>query len=185
MLATTAHWFATRLMLRLVLAAGVSLPALGAFCAGDTPTAAKSPSAPAACTAVTNRSNTCITLSQSSVSCVAAPLVFPSPFTPSMKCSANVPMNITTAITSGRISVGLLVAFDQITTSIIIIPNTTPGALTAQIPQSAAIAPYCRNGVQNLTLYVYDGDPPANSIARGRILWNTGVTASVSCSGPF
>jgi hypothetical protein len=51
-------------------------------------------------------------------------------------------MNITTAITSGLITVQVSMA-DLISTTIVILPNTAPGSITAQIPLQPAGVSFC------------------------------------------
>jgi hypothetical protein len=112
-----------------------------------------------------------------SVSCTDIPPGF------TMKCSANVMMNITTTITTGTISIGVLVGgTDQIKTTIKIIPDTSPGALTAQIPETGDLGAGCTSGQDALFLYVYDGDYRTDTNPGGRALHSTTVPTTMSCT---
>ena len=102
-------------------------------------------------------------------------------------CSANIPMTITTAITSGTISVKVLIhGASGIETRIIIVPNTAPGNLTAQIPVARVSGSGCGSIPRNTSLHVTVVDGPLSTFTSpgGRVLWASNVAATLTCSGP-
>jgi hypothetical protein len=101
-------------------------------------------------------------------------------------CSANIPMTITTAITSGTISVRVLIAgVSGIETRIVIVPNTAPGNLTAQIPLTYVPSP-CSNTERRTSFHVsvVDGALSTFDTPGGRVLHAGNVAATETCSGP-
>ena len=133
------------------------------------------PSAPANC--YTTEGNICMSVSPITITCTDIPPGF------LMECSANVPMDIKSAITSGTISVGVATGgTDYIKTTIKIIPDTAPGTITAQIPLTSGLMAGCTSGVQRQFVEVYDGDYRTETNPGGRVLLIEDVQADMTCS---
>ena len=157
--------------MKLILPILLAAVAIGCGGGGETPTDPGSDT-PANC--FTANGNICMSVSPISISCADIRPGF------EMNCSANVPMNISTKITSGKISVGVGTGgADYIWTSIVILPNTSPGNLTGQIP-STKVGAGCTSGTASHFVEVYDGEHPTFSTPGGRTLAVSSVSASVS-----
>jgi len=149
------------------------LLALAIACGGDAPTNT-SLDAPTNCFTVAG--NICMTVAPVTITCTDIPPGF------EMNCSANVPMNIPTTITTNLISVGVNTGFqDYIKTSIIIVPNTSPGNITAQVP-STKVGAGCTSGTSSRFVEVYDGNYPTSTNAGGRQLFVGSVQATFACT---
>lgn len=85
-------------------------------------------------------------------------------------------MNITTPITTGTIYVQILMnSTEVLSTTIVILPNTAPGALTAQLPLKR-IGFGCTTGSQPFHVQVHDG-----SSTSGRLLHAGNTAATMTC----
>ena len=134
------------------------------------------PPAPASC--FTTTGNICMSITPPiTITCTDIPPGF------LMACSATVPMNITSAITTGTISVGVATGgTDYIKTTINVTPNTAPGAITAQIPLTSGLLGGCTTGLENQFVEVYDGEYRTSTNPGGRQLLVESVQANMVCN---
>ena len=150
----------------------ISAPTPIAATPAPTPTPTPSP-APANC--FTANGNICMSMAGTvTVSCTD--VIGNLGYAIASNCSANVPMNITTGIASGQITVKVVMGGgEDLRTTIVILPNTAPGQLTAQIP-TARLSGGCNSTSTSHNVEVSDGPNPG-----GRLLFAGGVTSRSIC----
>lgn len=152
-----------------------SITGSGNVTAPGTPPPSTPPPTSASCFVANGPPSLCVTMSPITVSCRTLPNRF------EQECSATLPMVVHTAITSGVITVGIHgygVSARDFMTTINIIPNTAPGAMTVQIPTRRMGAGCGTSGVRSDLVNIFDGpyDPPH------RVLFATGVQSTVTCN---